>query len=57
MEDYELKTIEILKKLQKNNTDPEKAHIIADDVLCVFLKSLGYELIVEEYNKIDKWYS
>ncbi|WP_313266530.1 hypothetical protein [Sphingobacterium sp.] len=38
------------------NDDTEIAHIQADNILCQFLKELGYEDIVEEYDKIDKWY-
>jgi hypothetical protein len=37
--------------------DPESVHAEADDILCDFLKNLGYEDIVIEYEKIDKWYS
>ena len=37
--------------------DTEANHGNADDILCEFLKGLGYENIVDEYNKIDKWYA
>ncbi|WP_313752447.1 hypothetical protein [Mixta calida] len=37
--------------------DKEIAHVNADDVICDLLKSLGYQDVVEEYDKIDKWYA
>lgn len=37
--------------------DTEGAHVNADDVLCALLRSLGYEDVVEEYEKVDKWYA
>ncbi len=45
-----------LKNLQEID-DPEYAHIEADDLLVKFLRSLGYDDIVDEWVKIDKWYS
>jgi hypothetical protein len=39
----------------QKSEDKEAAHIEADQVLCDFLISLGYDDIVEEYIKIDKW--
>ena len=45
-----------LQKLQ-GDMDTEYAHGKADDILCEFLESLGYFEIVEEYNKVDKWYA
>jgi len=45
-----------LKKLQDSG-DTESAHSDADDILCDFLSHLGYEEVVEEYKKIDKWYA
>lgn len=38
-------------------TDIEAAHSIADNVLCSILIELGYEDVVLEYNKINKWYA
>ena len=37
--------------------DRESAHIYADDILCKLLKELGYKELVEEYDKIHKWYA
>jgi len=45
-----------LKECQKNN-DTEVAHVYADDVLCDLLEGLGYEDVVKEYYKVDKWYA
>jgi hypothetical protein len=47
-----------LKKLQaKSEDDAESAHVDADDVLCKLLTTLGYGDVVEEFNKVDRWYS
>jgi hypothetical protein len=43
--------------LQESIVDQHAQHAEADKVLCEFLKSLGYEDVVEEYQKIEKWYS
>ncbi len=48
--------IEQLKKLT-SMTDTERAHADADDLLCKFLKHLGYTEIVDLYNSIGKWYA
>ena len=48
--------IEELKEAQKNR-DTEAAHDHADDVLCKLLTTLGFTDVVEEYNKVDKWYA
>jgi len=37
--------------------DAEAAHPEADDVLCELLISLGYDDVVDEYNKVSKWYA
>lgn len=37
--------------------DTEIAHSDADDILCDLLSLLGYNEVVEEYNKIGKWYA
>lgn len=36
---------------------PEVVHPEADDILCNILKDLGFEEIVEAYDKVPKWYS
>lgn len=45
-----------LKKIQEFG-DTEGAHSMADGVLCDFLESLGYKDIVDEYDKVEKWYA
>lgn len=37
--------------------DTEMAHIHADNVLCALLRNLGYNDIVNAYERINKWYS
>ena len=37
--------------------DPESAHGYADDFLCEILSELGYGAVVDEFNKIKKWYA
>lgn len=47
----------VLLREEQKNEDWEIAHSNADDILCKFLLSLGYEDIVREYNLINKWYA
>lgn len=44
-----------LKVLQKS-WDIEGAHADADRALCDLLTALGMNDVVEEYEKVDKWY-
>ena len=44
-------------KAAQDNCDVESAHVDADTVLCDLLDALGYKKIVEEYNKVEKWYA
>lgn len=38
--------------------DTETAHMYADDLLCTFLKSLGYDDVVEAYQGVQpKWFA
>lgn len=32
-------------------------HLEADNLLCELLRELGYGAVVDEYEKIDKWYA
>ena len=32
-------------------------HSSADDVLCALLSALGYDDVVTEYHKVNKWYA
>ena len=46
-----------LKELSDDNEGIEINHINADIVLCNILKLLGYNDIVEQYDKVRKWYA
>jgi hypothetical protein len=48
--------IEQLKALQVGG-DIEAGHGEADDILCRLLISLGYQDVVDEWNKVEKWYA
>lgn len=52
---------EAIKKLKEiqNDTenDEEFCHINADNVLCDLLETLGYKEVVDEWDKIKKWYA
>jgi hypothetical protein len=50
------KAIKELKKEQRNG-DTEVAHCYADDILCELLTGLGFKDVVDEYNKVHKWYA
>lgn len=36
--------------------DEESAHINADDLMCRLLLQLGFVDVVDEYNRVTKWY-
>lgn len=40
-----------------NGGDTEEAHWDADRLLCEILRELGYGEVVDEYDKIHKWYA
>jgi hypothetical protein len=50
------KLIDELKQLQGDG-DTEGQHGRADDILCEILVELGYIEAVEEWKKVNKWYS
>ncbi len=41
----------------KDHSDTEKAHTMADDILCDFLRGLGYDDLVDAYEAVDKWFA
>lgn len=41
----------------QSNFDTEAAHVDADGVLTDLLTSLGYQDVVAEWEKVDKWYA
>lgn len=53
---YKTDVSDYAKEFQKNE-DIESAHCGADNVLCDLLKTLGFEDVVQEYYKVEKWYS
>jgi len=44
-------------KMCIENGDIEMAHSDADELLCEFLRKLGYDELVEKYLKVYKWYA
>ncbi len=40
-----------------NYGDKELAHIEADHILCVLLEQEGFDDVVKEFTKLDKWYA
>jgi phosphomannomutase len=44
-------------KEQILNNDTEEAHGQADDLLCELLRQLGFNSVVDEYEKVHKWYA
>ena len=48
--------VEQLKALEKNG-DTEVVHLRADDILCDVLRQLGAKELVDEYEKVSKWYA
>lgn len=50
------RAIGLLKDLQSYQ-DIERAHIDADEVLCNLLRELNFDDVVEEWLKVDRWYS
>lgn len=46
-----------MRAIKKDNVNNwEAAHLAADGLLCHTLRELGYDEMVDEYHKIDKWY-
>ncbi len=44
-------------KAHQESGDTESAHIRADEILCELLVALGYGDVVDEFQKISKWYA
>lgn len=44
-------------KLAQESDDTESAHADADKALCLLLRALGYDDVVDEWQKVKKWYS
>ena len=39
------------------NHDPEVDHKRADEILCEFIRSLGYSEIADAFDEVEKWYA
>ena len=48
--------IKLLKECQGTG-DTEMDHSNADGIICSLLEELGYKDVVEEYDKVDKWFA
>ena len=48
--------LEKLKECQKSDAT-EAAHCDADDILCELLIGFGYQDVVDEYHKVNKWFA
>lgn len=44
-------------KVIEENEDIESGHIMADGILCRLLCQLGFNEVVDEFNKLKKWYA
>ena len=51
-----LSALKVLNKDGSLTEDVEAAHIDADKILCAFLRSLGHGDVVDEFEKVEKWY-
>ena len=48
---------EMKRAVEISKDDEEQGHGLADTILCDFLKHLGYTEIVNEFEKVQKWYA
>lgn len=56
--DSENRYLEEMKRaIEISKDDEEQGHGLADTILCDFLKHLGYTEIVNEFEKVQKWYA
>lgn len=46
----------LLDEIAKSG-DTEAAHRNADKVLCALLKTMGFDDVVEAWEKVEKWYA
>ena len=52
LEEYTGKMLEAI-----DNDDKELGHVCCDYVLCELLKEMGFDEVVEIYNRQSKWYA
>lgn len=50
---------EVIERIKCNcfTGNPEEDHENADDILCDFLRLLGYEELVDVYESVSRWYA
>lgn len=50
---------EVIERIKCNcfTGNPEEDHENADNILCDFLRLLGYEELVDVYESVSRWYS
>lgn len=56
-DELRIRAINALRSCQLNSGDPERAHKVADDLICGLLESLGFADVVAEWDKVEKWYA
>ena len=56
-EKYQEYVNEMKKAIEESKFDEEFGHVIADGILCDFLKELGYNELVMLFDMVDKWYA
>lgn len=44
-------------KLAQANPDTESAHVDADGILEVFVRTLGFDDVADAYHAVKKWYA
>lgn len=51
------KLLKEMRELEDEDFDFEHSHIVADVLLTSFISELGYDEVVDSYNRVGKWYS
>ena len=47
----------LVRQSRLGGSAPEVAHHQADDLLCLLLRYLGHDAVVDEFDKVKKWYA
>lgn len=50
------KIVDEMEELQYYR-DKEQGHWLADQLLCKFVRDLGYDELIDAFEDIDKWYA
>ena len=53
----EINKFQRLSWREPNSLNEEEGHKAADKILCELLNTLGYSDVVDEWEKVYKWYS